>query len=572
MANFQKTAFALALVSLSFFSAQDAAAQPNPCLCMPAEAANCNPGPPMNFNAAGRTVQMRVVDIPRSLDNFPGARYKAFWMFGDGNFRYYPHRDSLGDVGTLTETYTYRRGGNYVVGTALTEKKSNTKPPLRDRTVRVLSVPNVATPVPNSPFEVTLSANNKTADILPSDSLRLHEYETAFAVSLPRDAANTGVYFFFNGQISGSDVNAALMHEFVALNLPDYAVGSAYTTGTVASLGGYWNRELGRKFQHYVYVPISSSNWSAMPTDTDFTEFRVFPILKTVWNTALPTGLPKSRFLAVVVGNRVAERPGFKDGKPTSAGNLQGQSFYTEDKLAELDRLRGLYFPNANIQEPIYFDSLQNPIYLRGMYEATVPMVGSIDPNELEILSICPKEGGKFEVKLRLQVCNKGIIPENDVRVRLIDHTGGSLTDLVFSASPAPSLNYDAASHTWKFSLPGGLEAVLEPTDLLPGTSDKAYEPKCKELYFSLTANANAVQQLAAGNALEMCVTFASSGLPDECSYHFDLQPTRSILKQGYKCGEHDNVCGSGNCGILCLLLVLVLVSVLIWWFFNKDK
>jgi hypothetical protein len=572
MTNLQKTAFALVLASLSFFSAQYAAAQPNPCLCMPAEATNCNPGPPMNFNTAGRTVQMRVVDNPRSLDNFSGARYKAFWMFGDGNFRYYPHRDSLSDVGTLTETYTYRRGGNYVVGTALTEKKSNTKPPLRDRTIRVLNVPNVATPAPNSPFVVTLSANNKTADILPSDSLRPHEYETAFAVSLPRDAGNTGVYFFFNGQINGSNINAALMHEFVALNLPDYAAGSAYTTGTVASLGSYWNRELGRKFQHYVYVPISSSNWSAMPTDADFTEYRVFPILKTVWNTPSPSGLPKSRFLAVVVGSGMAERPGFKDGKPTSAGNLQGQSFYTEDKLAELDRLRDLYFPNANIQEPIYYDSAQNPIYLRGMYETNVPMVGSIDPNELEILSICPKEGGKYEVKLRLQVCNKGIIPENDVQVRLIDHTGGSFTDLAFSSTPAPVFSYDAPSNTWRFSLPGGLEAVLEPTDLLPGTADKAYEPKCRELYFTLTADANAVQRIAAGNALEMCVTFVSSGLPDECGYHFEIQPTRSILKQGYKCGGNDVPSGAGNCGVLCLLLVLVLVAVLVWWFFNKDR
>lgn len=570
MTNIQKTAFALAVVSLhSFFTIQQTAAQPSPCLCMPAEAANCTPVPPLSFSASGRTVNMRVVDNPRSLDNFPGARYKAFWMFGDGNFRYFPHRDSLNDASTLTQTYTYRRGGNYMVGTALTEKKSNTKPPLRDRTVRNLSVPNEATPAaPNSSFEVTLSANNKTADILPSDSLRLHEYETAFAVSLPRDAGNTGVYFFFNGKENGANISATLMHEFVALNLPDYAAGSAYTTGTVASLGGYWNQELGRKFQHYVYVPISQSNWSAMPPDADFTEYRVFPILKTVWNTSSPSGLPRSRFLAVVVGSSIAERPGFKD----PAGNLQGQSFYTEDKLAELDRLRGLYFPNANIQEPIYYDSAQNPIYLRGMYETNVPMVGSIDPNELEILSICPKEGGKYEVKFRLQVCNKGIIPENDVQVRLIDHTGGSFSDLTFGSSPAPALTYDAPSHTWKFSLPGGLEAVLEPTDLLPGTSDKVYEPKCKELYFTMTADANAVQRIATGDALEMCVKFASSGLPDECNYHFGIQPARSFLKEGYNCGNNGNPTDHAKCGILCFLLVLVLVALLVWWYLNKDK
>jgi hypothetical protein len=179
---------------------------------------------------------------------------------------------------------------------------------------------NEVAPGPGNGFVHQLSANVKTVDVLPSDSMRTHNYLTAFAVSTPRDPVNTGIYFFYNSQVALGTQRAAIMHETVDVSLPDYA-GSNYTVGTTNTLGEMGNAlgvELRRRYNNYIFVPITSQNFSNMPPDTDFDEYRIFPILRTLWEEE---GLPKCRFLAVVVGSRSA----LEANSPRFWSNRQGR-------------------------------------------------------------------------------------------------------------------------------------------------------------------------------------------------------------------------------------------------------
>ncbi|MBK6996907.1 MAG: hypothetical protein IPH31_19015 [Lewinellaceae bacterium] len=580
--------YALLLSLFSFFLSNPAAFA-QPCLCFGTETLNCTTGVrPTPFPlSTSRSVTLEVADIPRSLDTFAGARYKAFWIFGDGNFKYFEHQDSIRDIGTLRYNYTYRRAGRYAPEAVLTEKKSNTRPPVRDR--RIIQIGNEVAPGPGNGFVHQLSANVKTVDVLPSDSMRTHNYLTAFAVSTPRDPVNTGIYFFYNSQVALGTQRAAIMHETVDVSLPDYA-GSNYTVGTTNTLGEMGNAlgvELRRRYNNYIFVPITSQNFSNMPPDTDFDEYRIFPILRTLWEEE---GLPKCRFLAVVVGSRSALEANSPDFGVTdrvdnatdrvdnteSAVNAEvarGDSstgFFTPEKLAELERLIRNFFQEINLDEPVYYDSTQTPMYVRGMYEVEVPMVGSIDPNELEVLTVCPAEGGKYDVKLRLQVCNRGIIPvpKDSIMIRLVDHTAGLFSDFKFitdSAIMTPRLTRDAASNSWQFQWHTGLNAVYTLEDA-EGTP---YEPMCLEVYFTLRTNEAGVKKLLRGEALEMCAKFGGSNFAEECHFNFPVDSIAYDPKYGYNCKSPEpETCA---CGLLCILLIVCLLAILLWWFFKRN-
>ena len=541
-------------------------AQQSPCMCLHTENRACNTQSSTTFSTPfshnSRSIGLEISDDPQTLDPFAGARYKAFWIFGDGNFAYFPHQIAEQDRLTLRQNYTYRRSGRYTSEAVLSEKKSNTRPPVRDR--RIIQIGTNVAPGSGTPFVQQLAGNVQTADILPSDSMRPHRYLTAFAVSAPKHEANSGIYFFFNSKVGGGTSQAAPMHALVDVNLPDYA-GTNYTHGLTSSLTNQLGIELRREFNNYVFVPINSSNFGSMPPDADFNEYRIFPILETIWSLELP----KCRFLAVIVGNRAVY-----DKQKGSAQDPVPNDFFTLKKLAELERLSGVHFNEIMLDSPAYFDSTQSPVFIRGIHEVDVPMVGSIDPNELEVMSICPLKDGQYEVKMRVQVCNRGIISVSPVPVRLIDHTGGQFSDFNFLpefANLTPTLTRDNATHTWKF-VHAGLVGVSTPEDLGADNVAKPYEPQCMEVFFTLKTGIEGVRKLLSGEALECCATFPGANFPDECHFNFPIDESRFTPRNGFNCGTDKSENPVDNeCGLLCILLILVLLAILMWWFFKRN-
>ncbi len=548
-------------------------AQESPCLCVGTESRTCTTHSSATattpFPIASRNVSLEISDSPTSLDTFEGARYKAFWIFGDGNFAYFPHREFSLDNRTLRQEYVYRRSGRYTTEAVLSEKKSNTRPPVRDR--RIIQVGgNLIPGTTGTPFVQQLSGNAKTADVLPSDSMRPHEYLTAFAVSAPKSPSNSGIYFFYNSKVDAGSIIAAAMHEFVDVDLPDYA-GTTVLQGLTSALANPIGDAVKRQFNNYIFVPITSTNFGSMPADADFTEYRIFPILKTIWTSSLP----KCRFLAVIVGNQsiATSDKEIKDGRvlPETTARV---SFFTAEKLAELERLNRNYFDGRGLNSAFYIDSTQTEVYVRGMYEVDVPMVGSIDPNELEVVSICPLEAGKYLVKMRVQVCNRGIIPVSNIPIRLIDHSQGLFSDFAFltdSATLTPTLTFDSGTHTWRF-VHGGLNGVSTPEDLGSNSRSTPYEPKCLEVYFTLKTNLAGVKKLFSSNPLESCATFPGSNFPDECHFNFPVDSTKFTPKYGYNCGGGGSVPPTNCCcGMICFLLIAVILAILLWWFLKKN-
>lgn len=557
-------------------------AQPNPCLCIDSESTPCSSAGtranniyPMN---GVRSVLLKVVSDPppatNALNNFPGARYKAFWMFGDGNMAYYPHQSYEQDLNSLTQPYTYSQNGLYKVEALLTEKKSNTLPPAR--TIRDVRVQN-ASPGTGTPFyERITNEDDKTADILPSDSMRPHNYLTAFAVSAPKDPENTGIYFFYNSKIGGAGIDAAHVHDLEGLVLPHYNTTTGLTEQLTANLNNSMGQLLRRTYQNYVFVPIEPAQLANMPNGFD--EYRIFPILKTIWTDSLRT----CRFLAVVVGGSPASVDQFRrevEVKGQTPSDITTGGFFTQNKYDALQALvEGIFKGNLNLNTAILdANSQDSSFYIRGMYYTEVPMIGSSDPNELEVLSICPLSDGKYRVKMRMQVCNRGTLPELTVPIRLIDHTGGQFSDFKFvqdSAKLSPSLQYEAATHTWKFIWPDGIQGVWEPTDVTDANRAlvKPYEPQCVEVFFELTASYNGVRDLVRGEALEGCAHFPAAAalrIPDVCEMNF---PVNGFCKKcGYACGE----CRCDDpifcCGLVFFLLIGVFLAVLIWWFLKRN-
>lgn len=574
-----KTVLFFSLLTLSNL----AFGQPNPCLCINTESTPCSTAGTRANNVyiqnGIRSVLFRVFSDPppaaNALSNFPGARYKAFWMFGDGNMRYYPHADYEADLNTLTEEYTYQQNGTYRVEALLTEKKSNTLPPAR--TIREVQIQNATPETNNTSFYKRISdGDDKTADILPSDSMRPHNYLTAFAVSAPKDPENTGIYFFYNSKIGGNGGDAALLHTLEDLVLPHYNATTGLTEQLTASLNNSMGHILGRTYRNYVFVPIQPAHLANMPDGFD--EYRIFPVLKTIWTDSLRT----CRFLAVVVGGRPASVDQFRREKDVNGqmpSDITTEGFFTQGKYDALQALvEEIFKGNLKLDAAILDANTQDSsFYIRGMFYTEVPMIGSSDPNELEVLSICPLADGKYRVKMRMQVCNRGTIPEDSVPIRIIDHTRGQFSDFGFSDvndELTSSLSYNPAEHTWRFVWPHGIMGVWEPADVTEANRSeiKPFEPQCIEVFFEMTATYNGVQRLVRGEALEGCATFpaaAALGVPDECKMNF---PVRCFSKSdGYACGvdctEPSIIC----CGLLFYLLTGILLAVLLWWFFKRN-
>ena len=121
------TVLCVALLSITLKS--------QPCLHVNAEpAAPCiTAGAPIT--SGSNAINFRFEQITAGLDMGvpPGVqpRYKAFWIFGDGNFRHFPpNLEYADDIATLSQPYNFPPGyAIYPTTVLLTEKKSNTSPP-----------------------------------------------------------------------------------------------------------------------------------------------------------------------------------------------------------------------------------------------------------------------------------------------------------------------------------------------------------------------------------------------------------------------------------------------------------
>lgn len=460
----------------------------SPCACLNNETLDCTQTDqhPESVTISGNSLTFKVSDSPRSLGINPNARYKAFWIFGDGNFKYYPHGDMTADLATLTQPYTYHRTGTYYAESVLSEKKSNDEPP--GTTARVITV--TTTPNQGTTFTTTLTGGNNTLDMLNNDKFR-PEYPTAFALSMPADNANKGIYFFYNSRAENGSYVPDDVQAFEKVLLPDYirSANLTYTEGLTRNLPDEIAdgiSSLSAKFKNYIYVPVNGTAINNMPSG--FSEYRFFPFLKTIWED----GLPSCQVAAISVGN-----------------TAPSGSFYTDGRLAQLTNAVDKLFPGTGISSNFQIGSNSGgAVYVRGAMVFDIQMVGSVDPNEIRVMEVTDLKNGYYRAVSKLEACNKGHVAQDVVQVSINDHNH-LFSDFKLLSNDTISTVAEHVTksgiHQWAFDWTALLDDV--PLD---ASSEKGHHMEmCNDLIFSVVTDAVGLKLLISGDGLELCTRFS---------------------------------------------------------------
>ena len=500
---------------------------------------------------------MLALDNPSELNVIEFARYKANWIYGDGNHEFPPDGTFSQDTATMRRSYGYHQAGTYSPFVIFTEKKSNSEPPAIARREITINDTDELIQSAGTPFNKRILSNAQTSDIQESAPIR-PKFETAFALSAPESEFSQYLYFFYNARWD-STFNRFMpdtVAELETVILPNYMVGSYVSSGETAGdsldlalLGGV--REFVRS-EYRNYIIVSPTQQSPVQKPASFDEVRFFPILKSNWSENY---LPDSRYLILAVGS---QSPVFENASfdPNGVSKASSDSvFFDTERLDGLRDLVRTVFPGADIDSNLYIDGTD--FHIRGLFRNEVQMVGSIDPNGLEVLRICP-DGEMYNVELRLEVCNEGYLVENNILVQLND-LAGSFTDLEFEAGASiTNLNYKPAEKAWTFNWGETWGGV--PNPYLDAAS---YSPQCHVVNLSVRTDWAGVQKLVDGEGLEFCVTFEQAvGEKVMCSKNFTLDPSLVLPGIGFKCG-------GGNCWPELIFVLIICLLAFLWDWFN---
>ncbi|MEZ4920412.1 MAG: hypothetical protein R2792_15020 [Saprospiraceae bacterium] len=532
-------------------------AQVGPCLSLPGDANSCPQVPDTIAVLGSPTVLMRVFDEPSELQEVEFARYKAAWIYGDGNFDFPSDGTYEQDLATFQRSYTYHGVGRYDPFVIFTEKKSNSEPPAYARRGLNIQPTGGAAAAAPSPFVKRLENNMQSADVFESAPMR-PKYPTAFSVSTSRTDQLIGIYFFYNSKrdSGATRFTADELHVVDTLLLPNYLASSQVVFGSTLDTTpeikaiGFMREIISSQYRNYILVVIPPDGLSSMPADFD--EIRIFPVLKTIWEK---NSLPLTQFMTLVIGGTTPGLKGsFNSSKP--AGVVSDSTFYTEERLDSLLSEVRASFPGLDLGSDLLIPG-SNGYYLRGLHTQTVDMVGSIDPNELTVLSICPS-GLLYDVEMEMQVCNKGYLDEYNIQIELTDLIG-SMQDLVFEdSSLITNFVYNPGAKSWTFNWGENWGGVPNPY-----LDEASYSPQCHAMKLHVKTNWAGVQALSQGEGLEFCVTFNNAvGDQVECNNNFSLDDAFVLPGVGYKCGDPD-----GDCRALYLVLFILLLLFLYDWF-----
>jgi hypothetical protein len=563
-----------------FFGASVALAQDNPCLKINGDYTGACPSSTTQvdwWSLTTNRVEYQIVNAENTLDNVRhGARYKAFWLLGDGNFRYFDYGTLEQDLATYNQGYVYPAMGEYSPTVVLAERKSNTSPPRNPKRNVSVSNRDVNPGVADS-FFVRIRGN-QAMDIFNHDRNRPH-YPTVFAISsLAADKLADSIFFFYNCEFKNGAYSSLKIHDKIDfVSFPNYLAGrtepieertSTHPLGALTTSSG----SLSSRFLNFLRVDIGLSANSPdfiekraqqrtnaafrSPPANPFNELRFFPALLSTWSdrwigTSGDTLLPVGHYLAVSVGS-----------EPLPAQYVLKGETIPNPIYAEALR----YFPNlnpANLQ-------VAPQRYLRGMATREVEMVASIDPNGLQVLQVCPLGQNRYQVKIRMEVCNEGLMHEQNFGFSLKDHTG-VIGEPDFIAGTVPNKLPSTAANQWNYKWNVFLDGLPLPDGVTAEAASEVLKT-CDTLIFTVTTNWLGVQRLAKGQGLELCVQFSHA--KEECNLNYKLNERELSPLTGYECGEMPP-----SCWLCCipvyitLILAFIILALLIWiaWYLKRK-
>jgi hypothetical protein len=526
----------------------------------------------MGRNSANSTASELPINAPfplkfRSLDSMPatvGNRrceglvtgecgwYKAFWIFGDGNYYKPGNFDTDMDVPTLSvDNYLYTQSGIYQPVVYLTEKYHNTKPPDAARAIINVSG-TAATGIYLERPQNLGSANDRKLHIDYNHQPRI-DYPMNLVVSYRRSDDIHALLVYYNSLSNNTfslfeptQLFTYITNEWTNYQGKGYAPKSDFDLSTTSF--ERLKKENLLRFEPSILDGLNSKFKSRLIYDSlslfsnlppNMTEMRVFPVLKTGGLSSMPPGL--------LVDTPITRFPCFA---AISIGTTP---------VDPLDPAYGRLLQNAQVLfGPL--NSLQLgpniPLYVKGIELLNLPLLTSHDPNTLDVVEVTDHGNGQYLVKFRMTICNNGEVPETNPTLTFNDLTGGRYSSkpelLNLRSNVNPSWSGGSGSRPWNVSMNGFIIA---------GTPNSS-APSCSELFFTITTDQAGVARLyeKEPRALKVCVTF-STGIGD-CSEN-------EILK---KDPIPDTCCKMIDGGILCYLIIAILLAILFWFIWRGYR
>jgi hypothetical protein len=454
--------------------------------------------------------------------------YKAFWVFGDGNYAKFADNVDRMDADSRQTTHNYARSGAYEPVVYLTERYHNTKKPDAARARLNLALPSPGTandrPVRLSP--------DRRVDIDRNHDPR-RDYSTVFVVSHEKSSPNApqvyGSLFFYNSlkqQTTGTLQPSKVMnyerseHPSYYLNRGFEAASDDISSPGASSpfstkYGSSFLGQLNRQFMSCVEYDYNTASVNAGLLE-GLNEQRVFPVLRT---------------------------ENFKEGTiPTDStvvvSLLLGDTPLADEALRRaIAQFRALFPADADISVPsdlrVFFgtedlllrqgdkafraaQAVNAGVFVRGIAISTMPVLASHDPNNLSVDAIKSLGGGQYRVFFRMRICNEGEMPEENIAMLFYDLSGGHFAGqpVITQGATASWDLVDGRIHRARL---GGFSLSGVPLD---------YAPSCDFVLFHMDTDLDGVKKLYvdAPRALKVCITF--SGGAGDCSEN-------DVLKQG---------------------------------------
>lgn len=500
---------------------------------------------PLGFRSLDGVPQTIATKSCAGVTNGDCGWYKAFWIFGDGNYYKPENYDTELDVPTLfVGNYRYAQPGTYQPVVYLTEKYHNTKPPEAAKAVIQVSTTGAS----GAYVERTKILENK-----PDHNVFIDynhpprvDYPINLVLSYRKTQGANALFLYYNSLANQAHTSFAPTQLFTFLvneatnyqgleYKPDIQEEIDNTKPLMAVVGKQSIRSgsildgLNAKFKSRLIYDFSQLSTN-LPQG--MSELRVFPVLQTMDMQYMPPQLftvtPTIQF-------------------PCFAAILVGQ-----DSVASSDASYDRLIQQAQLLfGPINSMRLgpNNNNYIQGIELLNLKLQTSHDPNSLVVDSIQPLANGKYKVRFRLTICNQGEVTESNPSLEFHDLTGGKFSskpELEDIGTAIPSWEGGTAGIPWRVALAGYN---------VPGTPNSSI-PSCRELFFTMETDAQGVDKLYRDvpRALEVCVDF-SAGV-GECSKNDVLVKIVPPVEQ---------------CDTRLLMILLGILLIILLWYFLKG-
>jgi hypothetical protein len=481
--------------------------------------------------------------------------YRAFWIFGDGNYKKFEDSGrgnyQSRDAESLNVTYSYGRSGTYEPVVYLTERYHNNKKPDAAR-AKIKFDLTPATP-PSDPDQPVLLNNTTRKAAIDFNHVPCFGYHTAMALAFRKDLGVNKVMFFYNGLGQGSQIQPVKVMEYQETETPSYYNGGLNrqefdTVGQNLSFLNYapFIRNLPSKFKSYVDYDISTQS-TTVPTDRQ--EMRLFPIMQTLEQVSGWTRADSvTAVMALLLG-------------PDSLSN-------TADRQNARDALQGL-FGDVNLQLSQNLSAIQDDgfttHYVRGVVLQPMRLALSHDPNNLFVTDIRELGNGQYRAFFRLKIFNEGDGPETSPSLNFRDLTGGH-----YATRPVLVGMPNSVTQTW--TKIGRIDRVNLEDFLIRQKINGI--PGSNTVYFYIDTDMAGIQKLyqETPRALEVCVEF-SMGAGDCSDNDYLLAGSYQNPNGGYR-----GIDGGGTTTTcnwmpwLVGLLALIILLFVLWWFRNQPN